>query len=64
LRDAGSHAAINACFEPVNRNLTDLDGTLGSEELESVKKYFSGLLKIIDDYMADNQTVCVTLRRS
>jgi DNA-binding MarR family transcriptional regulator len=60
----GSRAAINACFEPVNRNLTDFDGSLGSEELESVKKYFSGLLKIIDDYMADNQPVCVTLRRS
>ncbi|SEK09885.1 MarR family winged helix-turn-helix transcriptional regulator [Paraburkholderia diazotrophica] len=58
----GSRATINACFEPVNRNLADLDGTLDSEELESVRKYFSGLLKIIDDYMADNQRVCVRLR--
>ncbi|TXC85518.1 MarR family winged helix-turn-helix transcriptional regulator [Paraburkholderia azotifigens] len=59
----GSRATINACFEPVNRNLADLDGTLGNEEMESVKKYFFGLLKIIDDHMAENQPVCLTLRR-
>jgi DNA-binding MarR family transcriptional regulator len=60
----GSRTAINACFETVNRNLADLDGTLGCDELESVKKYFAGLLKIIDDYMGDHQPVCVTPRRS
>jgi DNA-binding MarR family transcriptional regulator len=60
----GSRATINAWFEPVNRNLADLDGTLDSEELANIKKYFMGLLKIIDDYMADNQPVCVTLPRS
>jgi hypothetical protein len=31
------------------------DGTLGSEKLESVKRYFSGLLKNIDDYLLGNQ---------
>jgi DNA-binding MarR family transcriptional regulator len=60
----GSRATINACFEPVNRNLADLDGTLSTEEFENVKKYFSRLLKIIDDYIDDNQSVGVILRRS
>ncbi|MBP0593742.1 winged helix-turn-helix transcriptional regulator [Paraburkholderia sp. LEh10] len=53
----GSRTAITACFEPVNRHLADLDGTLGSEELESVRRYFSGLLKIIDDYMIGDPSV-------
>ena len=51
----GSRAAINACFEPLNRNLAELDGTLGNEELQSVRKYFSGLLKIIEDCLVGKQ---------
>ena len=38
-------------FEPINRNFDVFDGTHDSDELKSVKKYFFGLLKIIDDYL-------------
>ncbi|SEB21205.1 MarR family winged helix-turn-helix transcriptional regulator [Paraburkholderia sartisoli] len=51
----GRRAAIAAYFEPVNRNLADFYHTLDSRELQSVKKYLYGLVKILDGYMADNQ---------
>ena len=53
----GSRAAITACFEPVNRHLAEFDGKLGSEELKSIRRYFCGVLKIIDDYLKGDQSV-------
>jgi hypothetical protein len=53
----GSRAAINACFEPIDRNLADFDEALGMEEWHCVRKYFSGLLRIIDGYLTDNQNL-------
>ncbi|MEI5996896.1 MarR family transcriptional regulator [Paraburkholderia bengalensis] len=49
----GSRATISACFEEVNRNLAEFADTFGSEERESIKSYLSGMLKIIDNYMAN-----------
>jgi hypothetical protein len=48
----GRRAMIDAYFEPVNRDLADFDRTLDSGELESVKKYLCGLMRILDEYMS------------
>ncbi|NPT60075.1 MarR family winged helix-turn-helix transcriptional regulator [Paraburkholderia elongata] len=48
----GRRAMIDAYFEPVNRDLAAIDRTLDSGELESVKKYLCGLMRILDEYMS------------
>ncbi|EUC14349.1 MarR family winged helix-turn-helix transcriptional regulator [Paraburkholderia hospita] len=49
----GGRTTISSCFEAVNRNLAEFDDTLGSEELESIRNYLSGMLKIIENNMAE-----------
>jgi DNA-binding MarR family transcriptional regulator len=52
---AGRRSTIDEYYEAVNRDLADLDGTLDSVELESVRKYITGLMKILDDFMAEKR---------
>ncbi|MEM5389005.1 MarR family transcriptional regulator [Paraburkholderia phymatum] len=52
---AGRRSSIDGYFEAVNREITHLDETLDSVELESVRKYVTRLMKILDDFMAENR---------
>lgn len=56
----GRRTTIDACFEPVNRNLADFDRTLDSEELQCVKKYLCALMKILDEYMSASSPLMST----
>lgn len=47
--------AITGYFEAVNRNLADFDETLDSSELESVRKYLTGLMNVLDEFMEEHQ---------
>lgn len=52
---SGRRPLINVCYEQVNRSLAEFDSKLDSTELESIKKYLSGLVQIVDEYLEENQ---------
>ncbi|WP_434715405.1 MarR family winged helix-turn-helix transcriptional regulator [Paraburkholderia sp. A3RO-2L] len=53
---SGRRTLINVCYEELNRSLAEFDSKLDSTERESIRKYLSGLVRIVDGYLEDNQT--------